>query len=77
MPHRGTILKLENLIGRPVSVYLVDAEEPVRGFFQGTDEGFLILSERNNPDAEVSFIDRESVWCITAAETHPAPQATQ
>lgn len=62
-------MKLENLIGRPVSVYLADSEEPFQGFFQGTDAGFLILTARNAPDAEVSFVDRESVWCITAADS--------
>lgn len=70
-------MKLENLIGRRVSVYLGDAEAALEGFFQGMDEGFLILAERNAPDAEVSFIDRESVWCVTAPETHPTPAATQ
>lgn len=70
-------MKLENLIGRRVTVYLMESETPVQGFFQGTDEGFLILSERNNPDAEVSFIDRESVWCVTAPQTHPTPAAKQ
>jgi hypothetical protein len=62
-------LKLQNLIGRPVSVYLADTEAPFEGFFQGMDEGFLVLTAGNSPDAEVSFIDRDSVWCVTAAET--------
>lgn len=61
-------MKLENLIGRAVSVYLVDSEDPLTGFYQGTDAGFLVLTARNASDAEVSFVDRESVWCITAAE---------
>lgn len=61
-------MKLENLIGRLVSVYLVDSEQPLTGFYQGIDDGFLVLTARNSPDAELSFIDRESVWCITAAD---------
>lgn len=64
---------IEKLIGRRVSVYLVETETALEGYFQGLHDGFVVLSERNNPDAEVSFIDRDSVWCITAPESYPVP----
>lgn len=64
---------IEKLIGRRVSVYLVDSENPLEGYFQGIHDGFIVLAERNNPDAEMSLIDRESVWCITAPESNPTP----
>ena len=64
---------IEKLIGRRVSVYLIDTDTPLEGFFQGIHHGFIVLAERNNPDAEMSLIDRDSVWCITAPESQPVP----
>jgi hypothetical protein len=60
---------IDKLIGRKVAVYLIETETPLEGVFQGIQDGFIALSERNTPDAEMTFVDRDSVWCITAPET--------
>jgi hypothetical protein len=59
---------IDKLIGRKVAIYLNETETPLEGYFQGIHEGFVVLSERNNPDAEMSLIDRDSIWCITVPE---------
>ena len=56
---------LTHMIGRRVEVSVVDSEEVLHGFLRGIDEGFVIVSERNDTGSQTVAVDRDSVWCIT------------
>lgn len=51
------------LMGKVISVYLDEGENPLTGYFRAAVDGFFIISE--TPDGPVTLIDREAVWCVT------------